>query len=84
MLSLLKFVAIPLLLSTLVAHAAVIGDARLAAVAKQEEQALNARIGIAVIDTASEEKASYRGNERFPLNSTHKALRCYMNRIKGG
>ena len=51
-------------------------DAALAAAVKQEEQALNARIGVAAIDVATGNKVSYRGNERFPLNSTHKALSC--------
>ncbi|WP_239952909.1 class A beta-lactamase [Pantoea sp. Z09] len=53
-------------------------NARLAAVAQQEEQTLKARIGVAVIDTGASQGASYRGNERFPLNSTHKALLCGM------
>lgn len=75
MFSLTKLLAASLLLSAALAHA-TISDDGLAAVAKQEEQALKARIGIAVIDTATESVASYRGHERFPLNSTHKALLC--------
>lgn len=51
-------------------------DAALAAAVKQEEQALNARIGVAAIDVATGKQVSYRGDERFPLNSTHKALSC--------
>lgn len=52
-------------------------DTRLldAAVA-QEEAALHARIGMAVIDTGTGRAWSHRGDERFPLNSTHKALAC--------
>jgi len=76
MFSLPKLLALPLLFSMVVAHAAVIDDARLAAVATQEEQTLHARIGITITDTASSKSTSYRGNERFPLNSTHKALLC--------
>ncbi|TDB54343.1 class A beta-lactamase [Photorhabdus luminescens] len=57
-------------------NAMPIDSARLATVVKQEEQTLNARIGVAVIDTASDKMVSYRGNERFPLNSTFKALLC--------
>jgi len=51
-------------------------DTALQAAAKQEEQALNARIGVAAIDVATGKTVSYRGDERFPLNSTHKALSC--------
>lgn len=70
------YIAIPLLLSTAIAQASGLDDASLATIAQQEEQTLKARIGVAVIDTASERLSSYRGNERFPLNSTHKALLC--------
>ncbi|MCG7389115.1 class A beta-lactamase [Pantoea sp. ACRSB] len=76
MFSLTKLTAVSLLLSAVAAHASINNDAALAAVAKQEEQTLKARIGIAVIDTATGSVARYRGDERFPLNSTHKALLC--------
>ncbi|HEM8007880.1 TPA: class A beta-lactamase [Citrobacter koseri] len=46
------------------------------AIAMQEEQRLHARIGIAVLDTATNSITHYRGEERFPLNSTHKPLLC--------
>jgi len=75
MFSVTKLLAASLLLSAALAQASI-NDEGLAAVAQQEEQALKARIGIAVIDTDAESVASYRGNERFPLNSTHKALLC--------
>ena len=75
MFSLTRLLAASLLLSAALAQAAI-NDEGLAAVAKQEEQTLKARIGIAVIDTGAESVVSYRGNERFPLNSTHKALLC--------
>ncbi|WP_086869104.1 class A beta-lactamase [Kosakonia pseudosacchari] len=65
-----------LLLSAFAASAANIDNATLTAVARLQEERLSARIGIAVIDTASGETVSYRGDERFPLNSTHKALLC--------
>ena len=42
----------------------------------QEETTLQARVGVAVIDTGSGLTWQYRGNERFPLNSTHKAFAC--------
>lgn len=43
-----------------------------------KKKKLNSRIGVAVIDTANNVTVSYRGNERFPLNSTFKALLCGM------
>lgn len=42
----------------------------------QEESTLQARIGVAVIDTGSGLIWQHRGEERFPLNSTHKAFAC--------
>ena len=44
--------------------------------AKSEEAGLKARIGIAVIDKESGYTWSYRGDEAFPINSTHKAYLC--------
>ncbi|WP_208630841.1 class A beta-lactamase [Ralstonia insidiosa] len=43
---------------------------------QREEEALNARIGVAVIDKESGMTWSYRGDEAFPINSTHKAYLC--------
>jgi beta-lactamase class A len=43
---------------------------------RAEETKLSARIGAAVLDTKSEAAWSYRGDERFPLDSTHKAFAC--------
>lgn len=71
-------ITITFLLNMVAAQASEMDNARLAAVAQQEEQTLKARIGVAVIDTDTSHVASYRGNERFPLNSTHKALLCGM------
>lgn len=65
-----------LVLCAVSAHAAIIDNTRLAQVAKQEEQTLNARVGVTVIDTSDGKIVSYRGEERFPHNSTHKALLC--------
>ena len=42
----------------------------------QEESSLQARIGVAVIDTGTGQIWQHRGEERFPLNSTHKAFTC--------
>lgn len=43
---------------------------------KSEEGKLNARIGVAIIDKESGMTWSYRGDEAFPINSTHKAYLC--------
>ena len=43
---------------------------------KSAEKTLNARIGIAVIDHETKNIWNYRGNERFPMNSTFKAYLC--------
>jgi beta-lactamase class A len=40
------------------------------------ENRLSARIGVAVVDTETEEDWNYRGDERFPLNSTFKVFLC--------
>ena len=49
---------------------------RLIAAVQSEERALHARVGIAVFDASSGRTAHYRGDERFPLNSTHKTFSC--------
>lgn len=41
-----------------------------------EEVTLQARIGMAVFDANTGQTWQYRGEEHFPLNSTHKALTC--------
>ncbi|CAK9885069.1 MAG: Beta-lactamase [Candidatus Erwinia impunctatus] len=56
--------------------AALPDSTALRAMAQQEEQRLQARIGIALIDTADSAQVSYRGDERFPMNSTLKSLLC--------
>jgi beta-lactamase class A len=74
------------------AKALVLGSAALAAVfcaspsraldnaaldaAARAEEAAPARVGAAVIDTGDGARWSYRGDERFPLDSTHKAFAC--------
>lgn len=65
-----------LLFSLPVAQAASIDATRLAEAVRLQEQQLGARIGVAVVDSASGDTASYRGDERFPLNSTVKTLLC--------
>ena len=49
---------------------------RLTAAARAEEAALGARIGVAALDTGTGEVWRYRADERFPLDSTHKAFGC--------
>lgn len=71
-----KTLCAALLCSTFAASAANIDSATLTAVARLQEDRLGARIGIAVVDTGSGETVSYRGDERFPMTSTHKALLC--------
>ena len=48
----------------------------LLAAVRAEERALRARVGVAVYDADSGRTVHYRGRERFPLNSTHKAFSC--------
>ncbi|MEO6973388.1 MAG: class A beta-lactamase, partial [Rhodoferax sp.] len=51
-------------------------SASLSSAVQKEEQRLGARIGVAVLDTTDGTRWSHRGDERFPLNSTHKAFTC--------
>lgn len=53
-----------------------LNTARLLEAVRSEESRLSARVGMAVFDANTGTTWSYRGNERFPLNSTHKALSC--------
>ena len=49
---------------------------RLESAIRAEEAQLSAQIGAAVLDTKSNAVWGYRGDERFPLDSTHKAFAC--------
>jgi len=49
---------------------------RLESAIRAEEAQLSAQIGAAVLDTKSNAVWGYRGDERFPLDSTHKAFVC--------
>ena len=51
-------------------------SAKLLQAVQAEESTLQARIGMAVIDTNTGSTWDYRGGERFPLNSTHKTFTC--------
>ncbi|MGO3130424.1 MAG: class A beta-lactamase [Alcaligenes sp.] len=44
--------------------------------AQQAENSLQARVGLAVLDTADGQRWQYRADERFPMASTSKALIC--------
>lgn len=44
--------------------------------AQQAESSLQARVGLAVLDTADGQRWQYRADERFPMASTSKALIC--------
>lgn len=74
----IKFISVLLLLHVASGRADThpLSESLLASMARSEEQRLNARIGITVMDTSTSVVASYRGSERFPMNSTHKALLC--------
>lgn len=48
----------------------------LRAAVMMEEKRIGARIGVAVVDTGDGSGFEYRGSERFPINSTHKAFLC--------
>jgi beta-lactamase class A len=50
------------------------------------EASLGGRLGVAVLDPASGRRAAYRGEERFPLCSTHKVLAagCLLFRADRG
>ncbi|WP_034912322.1 class A beta-lactamase [Erwinia sp. 9145] len=52
-----------------------VGDA-IALKAQAIEKRLNARVGVAVIDTGSDRRWLYNAEQRFPLNSTFKAFAC--------
>lgn len=53
-----------------------IDNRTLADMIQKEEGASGARIGVAMIDSNTKTVVSYRGDERFPFNSTHKVISC--------
>ncbi|WP_074078254.1 class A beta-lactamase [Microvirga massiliensis] len=50
------------------------------------ESGLEARLGVAVLDTATGQRMSHRGSERFPMCSTFKMLACaaVLRRVDAG
>jgi beta-lactamase class A len=65
-----------LALLALASPAYAFDEARLTAAARAQETALAARLGAAVLDTATGQLWRYHADERFPLDSTHKAFSC--------
>ena len=65
-----------LVLLALASPAYAFDEARMTAAARAEEAALSARVGAAVLDTATGQLWRYRADERFPMDSTHKAFSC--------
>jgi beta-lactamase class A len=65
-----------LLLTLSGAPALAFDAAALEQAARAEEAALPARVGAAALDTGTGQLWTYRGDERFPLDSTHKAFAC--------
>ncbi len=66
-------------------HASSKGMRDLPAVLKQIEQSNGARLGVAVLDTATGERSGYRADERFPMCSTFKFLlvAAVLERVDG-
>ena len=65
--------AVASLLST---AATAMDTTKLAEAVRAEEKTLQARIGMSVFDENTGATWEYRGDERFPMNSTHKTFSC--------
>lgn len=65
-----------LALLALASPAYAFDEARLNAAAQAQETALSARLGAAVLDTATGQLWRYHADQRFPMDSTHKAFSC--------
>lgn len=68
------------------ATAAALDEDGLARACAATEARLGGRLGVAVRDPASGRRVAYRGDERFPLCSTHKVLAvgCVLFRVDRG
>ncbi|WP_434052726.1 MAG: class A beta-lactamase [Roseibium sp.] len=64
------------ILSVVPAGAADFDPGPVARAVEDVETRLSARVGVAIMDTQTGKTWSNRGDERFPLNSTFKALLC--------
>jgi len=85
MLSRRRFVAITALSLPGYLHAAPKGLGTLPAAFAQLERSNGGRLGVAVLDTATGERAAYRADERFPMCSTFKFLlvSAVLQRVDG-
>ncbi len=63
-------------LSTFLPTANALELGTLSKAVQAEEARLGARIGMAVFDAKDGTRWAHRGDERFPLNSTHKSFTC--------
>lgn len=72
----LKQLAATLLVASLPFHALGAQTHPVAQAAQAVEQSLQARVGLAVLDTTDGQLWQYRADERFPMASTSKALIC--------
>lgn len=72
----LKPLGAALLLASLPFTLAAASDHPVIQAAQQAEQSLQARVGVAVLDTSDGQLWQYRADERFPMASTSKALMC--------
>jgi beta-lactamase class A len=74
---LIRIVAITVAtLSTFFPYANALEFGTLSKAIHAEEVRLGARIGMAVFDAKDGTRWAHRGDERFPLNSTHKSFTC--------
>lgn len=64
------------ILLTLIPSAMAVSPPAMTAFLQQQENQLNARIGMAVVNAQGESVFGYRQDERFPLTSTFKTLAC--------
>ncbi|MFV0349052.1 MAG: class A beta-lactamase [Halodesulfovibrio sp.] len=69
-------VAVVVCLVLLRANAYAFDSGTLRDAVMKEEKRIGARIGVAMLDTKDGASFEYRGSERFPINSTHKAFLC--------
>jgi beta-lactamase class A len=85
MLSRRRFVAITAVSWSGYLHAAPKGMGTLPAALAQLERSNGGRLGVAVLDTATGERAAYRADERFPMCSTFKFLlvAALLKRVDG-
>ena len=62
--------------SSFASSASALDTAKLNEAVRIEEARLQARVGMAVFNATTGKTWRYRGDERFPLNSTHKTFAC--------